>query len=65
MVAAEQNGQPMVGELAVHRIVHLEIPRRHLRQIAIAVRFDESGIRRPADIAAIHHIQAALRQRRV
>ena len=65
MIAAEQNRQPLLAQLSIYRVVHLMVPRRHLRKIAVAVHLDQSGIRRPADIAAIHDVEAALRQRRV
>ena len=65
MVAAQQNRQPMFGQLSIHRIVHLMIPRGHLRKIAVAVHFDKSGIRRSADVAAIDDVQAATGERRV
>ncbi len=65
VVAAEQNGQPLFGQLPIHRIVHLMIPRRDLCKIAIAVHLDQPGIRRTADVAAIHHVEATLSQRRM
>ena len=65
VIAAQQNRHALFGQLSIHGIMHLVIPGGDLRQIAVAVNLDQAGIGRSTHIAAIHHVQSALRQGRM
>ncbi len=65
VIPSQQYGQTLFRQLPIDGIVHFLIPSGDLSQIAVAVDFGPPGIGGAADIAAIHHVQSTLHERRV
>jgi hypothetical protein len=62
MVAAEQNRQIILAELGMHGIVHAAVPLDDLGKMAVTIDSTQPGIRRPIEVTAIEHSQAAVHQ---
>ena len=65
MISTQKDGQPRGLQLPVHRGMQLPAPGRNFAQIPITVDPLKSGVGRPADVAAIDHLEAAGRQCRM